>query len=307
MAKKSTSLLLAAFGVSLVLAATTFIVGDASAQQQLRQQRSGVVVDWSVLDEMARGGVATGRPQRLAEPEASRAPRRTARRASPAPRSLAQAPRSSGRISQAIAPAGDVQLRPPPPPTVMPEQTAAVPVTQPPPVSDSASASPAPAPAAVVSDAPPAPSVSAPAGGTTTSEPAPAVSGAPSPAPGTDSTGTQVAALPSARPAGPPPNARVAFAGDSGELNDSGKGELRSVIDQMKRQGDARLRIEGYAIGGDDGGTRARRLSLSRALAIRAYLMDQGIASTRMDVYARGNQTPEGTAADRVDLTVVRR
>ena len=75
-------------------------------------------------------------------------------------------------------------------------------------------------------------------------------------------------------------------------------------IEQMKRSGEMRLRIEGFASGED--ANRSRRLSLSRALAVRGYLMDQGIASTRMDVYARGPQA-DGGPADRVDLTMFRR
>jgi hypothetical protein len=39
---------------------------------------------------------------------------------------------------------------------------------------------------------------------------------------------------------------------------------------------------------------------------VRSYLMDKGIRSTRMDVRALGNQS-DGAAADRVDVTVVKR
>ncbi|MCH8925159.1 MAG: OmpA family protein [Proteobacteria bacterium] len=45
----------------------------------------------------------------------------------------------------------------------------------------------------------------------------------------------------------------------------------------------------------------ARRLSLSRALAVRAYLIEQGVRSTRMDVRALGDKVPDGPA-DRVDV-----
>lgn len=115
----------------------------------------------------------------------------------------------------------------------------------------------------------------------------------------------QVAAAPAARTAGPPPNARISFSGDNNDLPAESRAELRGVVDQMKRGAELRLRIEGFANAGDDA-NRARRLSLSRALAVRAYLMDQGIASTRMDVYARGPQS-DGGPGDRVDLSVFRR
>ena len=78
------------------------------------------------------------------------------------------------------------------------------------------------------------------------------------------------------------------------------------MVDQLKKSGEMRLRIEGFASGTEDSGNRSRRLSLSRALAVRSYLMDQGIASTRMDVYARG-ALADGGPTDRVDLTMFRR
>ena len=42
-------------------------------------------------------------------------------------------------------------------------------------------------------------------------------------------------------------------------------------------------------------------MSLSRALAVRAYLIDQGVRSTRMDVRALGSKVGDGPA-DRVDV-----
>jgi outer membrane protein OmpA-like peptidoglycan-associated protein len=42
-------------------------------------------------------------------------------------------------------------------------------------------------------------------------------------------------------------------------------------------------------------------LSLSRALAVRAFLIEQGVRSTRMDVRALGDKVPDGPV-DRVDV-----
>lgn len=97
---------------------------------------------------------------------------------------------------------------------------------------------------------------------------------------------------------------RLGFGPESAELPAGIRAQLAPLVDQLRKGTETRLRIEGYA-GGDDV-NRARRLSLSRALAVRAFLMDEGLASTRMDVYARGSQS-EGGASDRVDLTVFRR
>ena len=62
-----------------------------------------------------------------------------------------------------------------------------------------------------------------------------------------------------------------------------------------------RLELFAYAGGGEDQGNRARRMSLSRALAVRTYLINEGVRSTRMDVRALGNNV-DGEPADRVDI-----
>jgi outer membrane protein OmpA-like peptidoglycan-associated protein len=113
----------------------------------------------------------------------------------------------------------------------------------------------------------------------------------------------QVAAAPPVA-RGAQPTARIGFGGESTEVPDDARTELRGVVEQLKRNGELRLRIEGFA--GSDDANRSRRLSLSRALAIRGYLMDPGIASTRMDVFARG-AIADGGPVDRVDVTTFRR
>ncbi len=61
-----------------------------------------------------------------------------------------------------------------------------------------------------------------------------------------------------------------------------------------------------YAGGDNDNASQARRLSLSRALAVRSYLIEQGVRSTRIDVRALGNKT-DVEPADRVDLILSKR
>ena len=72
--------------------------------------------------------------------------------------------------------------------------------------------------------------------------------------------------------------------------------------------GDAVLQVQllAYAEGDEDNASKARRLSLSRALAVRSYLIDQGVRSTRIEVRALGNKVPEGPP-DRVDVFVQKR
>jgi outer membrane protein OmpA-like peptidoglycan-associated protein len=74
----------------------------------------------------------------------------------------------------------------------------------------------------------------------------------------------------------------------------------------LRQDEGSRLQIVAYATGGDESGSQARRLSLSRALAVRSYLIDQGVRSTRMDVRALGNRSSDGPT-DRVDIVLVRR
>ena len=77
------------------------------------------------------------------------------------------------------------------------------------------------------------------------------------------------------------------------------------MLEALRADANARLQIQAYATGGDDQGGQARRLSLSRALAVRGHLIEQGIAATRMDVRALG-RTGDGPS-DRVDILLVRR
>jgi outer membrane protein OmpA-like peptidoglycan-associated protein len=122
---------------------------------------------------------------------------------------------------------------------------------------------------------------------------------APAPAP-------QVAALP---PASQPVEGRVGrldFGAGVADLPTNARDALDKAAAEMKQDESVRLQIVAYATGGDEAGSQARRLSLSRALAVRSYLIEQGVRSTRMDVRALGNRSPDGPA-DRVDMIIVRR
>lgn len=98
----------------------------------------------------------------------------------------------------------------------------------------------------------------------------------------------------------------VAFTGGQSELPSGNIPALDSLAQQMADTED-RLQIRAYAASsGGDGGSGARRLALSRALAVRAYLIDRGIRSTRIDVRALGTPT-DGSPADRVEVAPVGR
>lgn len=78
---------------------------------------------------------------------------------------------------------------------------------------------------------------------------------------------------------------------------------IDSAAAELEQNPARRLMIESYATGHDGSRAGARQLSLSRALSVRAHLMDIGIAPNRVDVRARGNELDDG-APDRVDLII---
>jgi outer membrane protein OmpA-like peptidoglycan-associated protein len=75
----------------------------------------------------------------------------------------------------------------------------------------------------------------------------------------------------------------------------------------LKLAGDARARLQlvGYASGNADDALAARRISLARAVQLRAYLIQKGVPSVRMDVRALGDRNAGDGPADRVDLLIV--
>jgi outer membrane protein OmpA-like peptidoglycan-associated protein len=120
----------------------------------------------------------------------------------------------------------------------------------------------------------------------------------------------QIAAAPPVAIAAGSSIARIDFASGGTDLSENGKRALDRVVAELQRDQNARLQLVAYATGGsgDDGGSVARRVSLSRALAVRSYLTEQGISATRMDMRAFGSRSADGSAAsDRVDVLLVRR
>lgn len=64
--------------------------------------------------------------------------------------------------------------------------------------------------------------------------------------------------------------------------------------------------VSAFAAGTPDDPSTPRRLSLSRALAVRGILLGEGIASARILVRSLGASTPAIAAGppDRVDVTI---
>lgn len=93
----------------------------------------------------------------------------------------------------------------------------------------------------------------------------------------------------------------LSFAGNSSDLSPEAQRKLDSIVNQLRGMPDGRIQVRGFASGENGGQSSARRISLSRVLSVRSYLMDKGIKPTRVDVRAQGSDT-DRTPLDRVDL-----
>jgi outer membrane protein OmpA-like peptidoglycan-associated protein len=94
---------------------------------------------------------------------------------------------------------------------------------------------------------------------------------------------------------------RVRFRTGGAELGPEAKAALDSLARRLLAN-EERVRLAAFSGHPGDISSDARRLSLQRALAVRAYLAKKGIATERVDVLAFGGST-DGTS-DRVDVLV---
>lgn len=95
------------------------------------------------------------------------------------------------------------------------------------------------------------------------------------------------------------------FAGTSSDLTPETQQKLVNIIPLLQESKARRLAVHAYAAGEDGSKTSARRISLSRALAVRSFLMDNGVEPTRVDVRALGLET-DRKPLERVDLVFAR-
>jgi len=101
-------------------------------------------------------------------------------------------------------------------------------------------------------------------------------------------------------------NMRIVFDTESSKLPQDARDALKALSEQLKSQDGLRLQLLAYAGTADTSASAARRLSLSRALAVRSHLIESGVRSTRIDVRALGNKSSD-EITERVDITVVER
>lgn len=97
----------------------------------------------------------------------------------------------------------------------------------------------------------------------------------------------------------------IKFSAGSTDLPANSAAVLDPVATKLLANDALRVQLIAHATGGDDQAMEARRVSLARAIAVRAYLIDKGVRSLRMDVRALGNRSDDGPATDQVDLLIV--
>ncbi len=98
-----------------------------------------------------------------------------------------------------------------------------------------------------------------------------------------------------------PGGVRVTFGTGRADLNAATDAAIRSFVRPL-RDSEQPINVLAYAAGSADDPSTPRRLSLARALAARAVLINEGVASTRIYVRALGSAGGDGPA-DRVDLS----
>tara|TARA_B100000676_G_scaffold283258_1_gene309840 strand:- start:2260 stop:2700 length:441 start_codon:yes stop_codon:yes gene_type:complete len=143
--------------------------------------------------------------------------------------------------------------------------------------------------------------------------PAPKPTTAPPPIKASPAAQSRVAAAPASHPVGPigsisvSPDGKlysIPFSVGTQDLSTNASDALNGLAERMKKDDDIRIQLIGFASDGGGSTSQARRKSLFRALAVRTYLMKEGIRSTRMDVRALGQTNVEGGPPDRVDIIV---
>lgn len=194
----------------------------------------------------------------------------------------APAPSSAPQAASVVAEAPELKdttaaLTPPPPPPVTPSAAAQA---------QAAPAAPAPKAPAATPPAAPAPAVETQAQAST---PAAATQTA-----SRGNTGVQVSEV------------QILFDSSEAGLSGPAKTALETVAQAMLEDEASEVQLFAYAGQTGVDATQARRLSLSRAMAVRAFLIGKGVRPARMQVRALGNKTTDGSP-DRVDVVPAKR
>lgn len=211
---------------------------------------------------------------------------------------------------------------PPPRPSAPPKPRVATPAVPPTPADTAAApAAPAASPADPSASTPSAPAPSAPAPSAPAPSTATAEQQAPLPIvtpPAADLQPVPPPPMASTAPPPPPPvsdtattraepiqaGIQVLFDATTTDLSPASLAAIKAFAATAPAADSVSFNVLAYAAGKTDDPSVARRLSLSRALAVRSALVAEGVASTRIYVRALGSQTAGGPP-DRVDLSLL--
>jgi outer membrane protein OmpA-like peptidoglycan-associated protein len=96
---------------------------------------------------------------------------------------------------------------------------------------------------------------------------------------------------------------RLTFAPDESDLSPESTAFIKQLTASAPLGDDSTFNVQAYAPGKPDDPSTARRISLSRAMAVRSALVADGVPSARIFVRALGEQYGDGPP-DRVDIGV---
>ena len=94
----------------------------------------------------------------------------------------------------------------------------------------------------------------------------------------------------------------VSFNPEDKELQEKAVLKLNKIVRIMNLNKNQRLELTAYS--SEDSASKARRMSLMRALTIRSFLIKRGISRSKLNVKALGNNTGIGPV-DRVDIILL--
>jgi len=275
--------------------------------------QSAVTVDLSVIEDSGRfsGGVSAAASGQL------KLPPRTAPTSilhvAPKTRVKLRQPASREAVKKAMAKPAPAMAKKPmkkaPAPTAM-AKPAKPQIAKAPPKMSAAPKPTVKTETAAATLPPPPPSAKAPvalaAKTTAAPPPPPAVSTTPPPMTASATTATPLPAAPAAIELKAGRALSIPFDGANTKLSEANKPGLLKLVRAVRGNKDFRLQVKAFASGADLSTSKARRMSLERALNVRTFLIDNGVRSTQIDVHALGNKAPS-KPANRVDINLAQR
>jgi len=96
---------------------------------------------------------------------------------------------------------------------------------------------------------------------------------------------------------------RLTFVAEQSDLSPESIGSIKELAAKAPPGDDTTFNVMAYAPGKHDDPSTARRISLSRAMAVRSALVANGVPSARIFVRALGEQYGDGPP-NRVDIDV---